>query len=208
MVGSEVATLLLTHCTTEHGTKLVLGLLVTVSVNPALPARAVVGENGAGEPTPRVGVGRFIVGVEMVNGSEFDAPAELETETAAATFEAVSEGKIAALSCVELITVVARCDPFQFTTESLVKVVPVAAFTVRVKPLRLPQNGAETGERDAIAGGVPSAAPIEKRTMFDTSVVVVLLTFDVGEEAEPGIWTATCAVPAVARSEAGTGAVS
>jgi hypothetical protein len=69
---------------------------------------------------------------------------------------------------------VARGDPFQFTTESLVKVVPVVAFTVRVKPLGLPQNGAEAGERDAIAGGVPAAAPIVKRTMFDTSVVFVL----------------------------------
>lgn len=75
---------------------------------------------------------------------------------------------------MELITVVARCDPFQFTTESLVNVVPVAAFTVRVKPLRLPQNGAETGERDAIAGGVPGGAPIVKRTTFDIADVVVL----------------------------------
>ena len=72
------------------------------------------------------------------------------------------------------MTVVARGDPFQFTTESLVNVVPVAAFTVSVKPLRLLQNGIETGERDAIAGGVPGAAPIVKRTMFDISVVVVL----------------------------------
>jgi hypothetical protein len=33
-------------------------------------------------------------------------------------------------------------------------------------------------ESDVIAGGVPSAGPIVKRTMFDTSVVVVLLTLD------------------------------
>lgn len=69
---------------------------------------------------------------------------------------------------------VARGDPFQFTIESLVKVVPVAAFTVRVRLLALPQNGAEAGERDAIAGGVPGAAPIVKRTMLDISVVFVL----------------------------------
>ena len=84
---------------------------------------------------------------------------------------------------------------------------PGAAFTVNVKTLGLLQNGDETGVRDAIAGGVPGAAPIVKRTMFDTSVVVVLLTF-VPDEAEPGICTATCTVPAVARSEAGTGAVN
>jgi hypothetical protein len=103
--------------------------------------------------------------------------------------------------------VVVRGEPFQFTIESLVKVVPAAAFTVNVKPMGLPQNGDETGERDAIAGGVPGAAPIVKRTMFDTSVVVVLLMF-VPDEAEPGICTATCTVPAVVRSEAGTGAVN
>ena len=78
---------------------------------------------------------------------------------------------------MELITVVARDDPFQFTIESLVKVVPVVAFTVRVKPLGLPQNGAEAGEREAIDGGVPIDAPIVKMTMLDTSVVVVLETF-------------------------------
>jgi len=85
--------------------------------------------------------------------------------------------------------------------------VPLAAVTVRVKPLGLPQNGADGGERVAIAGGVPGAAPIVKSTTFDISVVVVLLMF-VPDVAEPGICTATCTVPAVERSEAGTGAVS
>jgi hypothetical protein len=33
-------------------------------------------------------------------------------------------------------------------------------------------------ESDVIAGGVPSAGPIVKRTMLETSVVVVLLTLD------------------------------
>jgi hypothetical protein len=66
-----------------------------VSTNAALPARALVGDN---EPDPRVGGGRFAVGVEMVNGNVFDVPAELETETAAVALEAVSEGKIAAVS--------------------------------------------------------------------------------------------------------------
>jgi len=61
---------------------------------------------------------------------------------------------------------------------------------------------------EVIAGGVPGAGPIVKRTTLDTSVVVVLLTFDVPDRAEPGICTATCTVPAVVMSEAGTGAVS
>jgi hypothetical protein len=96
VVGSDVVTLLLfTHCTTEHGTKLVVALLVMVSTNAALPARALVGDN---EPDPRTGGGRFPVGVEMVNGNVFDVPDELDTETAAVAFKAVSEGKIAAVS--------------------------------------------------------------------------------------------------------------
>jgi hypothetical protein len=75
------------------------------------------------------------------------------------------------------------------------------------------QEGVEAAEvvdaeRDAIAGGVPGAAPIVKMTTFDIADVVVLLMFCVGETAEPGISIATCTVPAVARSEAGTGAVN
>lgn len=66
-----------------------------VSTKPALPARAVVGDS---EPVPRAGGGRFAVGVEMVNCNVFDVPAELDTETVAGAFEAVSEGKIAAAS--------------------------------------------------------------------------------------------------------------
>ena len=62
-------------------------------------------------------------------------------------------------------------------------------------------------ESEVIVGAAPGAALIEKKTIFDTSVVVVLLMFDVAEVAEPGIWTATCTVPAVAMFEAGTGAV-
>ena len=99
MVGSNVVTLLLfTHCTTEHGTKLVEALLVMVSTNAALPAKALVGESGDGEPVPSAGGGSVVVGVEMVNGNVFDVPAELDTETVAVAFEAVSEGKIAAES--------------------------------------------------------------------------------------------------------------
>ena len=36
-------------------------------------------------------------------------------------------------------------------------------------------------ESDVIAGGVPGAVLIVKRTTFDTSVVVVLLTLDVAD---------------------------
>jgi hypothetical protein len=167
-VGRDVVTLeLFTHCTTEQGRMLAP---VTAKVSAALPASAVAGAS----KVMGCGASRFAEGDVTVKGSAFDVPAELDTETIAAAFEAVSTGKIAAVSWVELIRLVARGDPFQFTTESLVNVVPGVTFTVRVKPLGLPQNGAEAGERDAIAGGVPATAPIVKRTMLDTSVVFVL----------------------------------
>jgi hypothetical protein len=107
--------------------------------------------------------------------------------------------------------VVARGEPFQFTTESLVKVVPLAAFTASVKLLGLLQNGADEGEMDPICGTGPGVELIVKRTMLETSVVVVtfvLFGLDVGDTAEPGMSIATCTLPAAVRSEAGTTAVS
>lgn len=73
------------------------------------------------------------------------------TETVTGPETAVSMGRIVAVNCVAL-KVVARGDPFQFTTESLVKVVPLVAFTVSGKPLVLLQNGMEDGEMDPIDG--------------------------------------------------------
>jgi hypothetical protein len=79
--------------------------------------------------------------------------------------------------CVALTKVVVSATPFQFTIASLVRFVP---FTVSVKPWGL-QYGVEAAEvvdaeSEVMAGGVPSAAPTVKRTTFDISVVVVLLT--------------------------------
>jgi hypothetical protein len=116
---------------------------------------------------------------------------------------------MAAVNCVALTKVVGCAVPFQFTTESLVIFDPV---TVSVKPCAL-QYGVDAAdvvdaERELIAGGIPAGGPMVKRTMLDISVVVVLFTFDVAEEADPGICTDTLTVPAVVTSEAGTGAVS
>ena len=63
-------------------------------------------------------------------------------------------------------------------------------FTVKVKPCAL-QYGVEAAEvvdaeSEVIAGGVPAAGPMVKGTMFDTSVVVVLLIL-VPDVADPGI---------------------
>lgn len=64
--------------------------------------------------------------LEIVNCSELDVPAELETVTAAGLGPTVSEARIVAVSCVELVMVVGRGEPFQLTTESLVNPVPVS----------------------------------------------------------------------------------
>jgi hypothetical protein len=175
-----------------------------VSVNAGLPAAA---EFGAIEV--REGGGGTVAGLERVKGNELDAPAEFDIVTRAVPGKAAFVAGMEAVICVALTKVVGCAAPFQFTIASLVKFVP---FTVSVNPWAL-QDGVEAAdvvdaERDVIAGGVPGAAPIVKRTMFEIAVVVVLLMFCVGETAEPGISMATCTVPVVARSEAGTGAVN
>ena len=97
------------------------------------------------------------VGAVMVKGRELELATELETKTVAVPRAAVSANVIAAVSCVPLTNVVGRGEPFQFTTESLVKIVPVAAFTVSVRPVGL-QYGVESNcvvdaESDAMARG-------------------------------------------------------
>jgi hypothetical protein len=200
-VGSVVVPLaVLTHCTTEQGR---MPLPVTTKERAGLPASALDGN----KDVIACGAARFAAGDVMVNESSLDVPEEFDTETAAVAGEAVSVGRIVAVRCVESTTVVTRGDPFQLTIESLVNVVPLAAVTVSVKLPVLPQKGAEEGEMDPIDGTAADAELIVKRTILDTSVVVVLLML-VPDVAEPGICTASCTVPGVVRSEAGTGAVN
>jgi hypothetical protein len=99
-VAKDVVTLLpFTHCTTEHGRKLVAfvgpGLAVMESVNAGLPARAVVGET---EFDARAGGVKFAAGLAMANCNTFDAPDELETLTLAGLEEAVSIGRMVAVT--------------------------------------------------------------------------------------------------------------
>jgi hypothetical protein len=189
----------LTHCTTEQGRIL---LPVTVSVRAGEPAAILDWDS---EVIP--GAARF-AGDDKVNGEEFEIPTELDTETATGPGNAVSVARIEAVTWVELTKVVARGKPFQFTIASLVKFVPV---TVSVIPAAL-QYGVEAcevveAESEVIAGGVPVALLIVKKTTLETSVVVVAVVLEEPDVAEPGISTATCTVPAVARYEAGIGAV-
>ena len=191
----------LTHSTTEQGSRLVP---VTVSVKAGAPTATEDWESEAID-----GAASGVLGVVMVNGRFFEVPIELDTETAAVPENAVSAGKIAAVSWVELTNVVARGEPFQLTTASVVKFVP---FTASVRPAPL-QYGVEAcdvveAESEVTAGPGPGVLVIVKRTIFEISVVVVALVLEVPDWAEPGTSMATCTVPAAARYVAGTGAVS
>ncbi|HEY2646083.1 MAG TPA: hypothetical protein VGI34_03890 [Candidatus Acidoferrales bacterium] len=177
-------------------------VIVTAGETPD-PAGAVFGVTEV-----RVGAGNGPVKVEIVIGKEFDVPREFATVIEAVPGIAVFTAGIEAVSLVALTKVVDCAVPFQFTVASLLKFVP---FTVSVNPCAL-QYGvlfAEVveAETDVIAGGALGTELIVNITTFDISVVVVLLTF-VAVWAEPGICTATCTVPGVARRDAGTMAVS
>ena len=95
---------------------------VTVRVNVGEPAFAEVCDSEA-----RLGAGRLVPGVVIVKGKVFDVPEEVETETPAVPGNAASWGKIAAESWPELLNVVARGEPFQFTTDALSKFEPATA---------------------------------------------------------------------------------
>ena len=123
----------------------------TVRTKAPPPAAALEGTSEAIDGTGKD------VGAVMVKGRELELATELETKTVAVPRAAVSAYVIAAVSCVPLTNVVGRGEPFQFTTESLVKIVPVAAFTVRVRPVGL-QYGVESNcvvdaESDAMVSG-------------------------------------------------------
>ena len=210
-----VTALPFTHCATEQGRIL---LPVSVTVCAGLPTAAEVTDS-VGAPGAASGAG-----VVIVKGRLLEVPGEalaagLETETVAVPENAVSVAGICAVTCVALTYVVGRGEPFQFTMEPptatpftvelFTKFVP---FTVSVIPVAL-QKGVEACEEvdadsDVTVGAGPGGGAIVKKTTLEISVVVVLYMLEVGEAAEPGICTATCTVPAVVRSEAGTGAVN
>jgi hypothetical protein len=82
-----------------------------------------------------LGDGRLVTGVVMVNVTVFEGPEAFETETLAGPGNAASWNRIKAVSWPELTNVVARGEPFQFTTEdALSKFEPA---TLSVNPARL-----------------------------------------------------------------------
>ena len=120
-VGSTVVPLELVHFTTEQGR---YPFPVTTSAVAELPAKI---EDGASDEIG-CGTARLAEGLEIVNCRAFDVPEELETVTATGLGKAASVASIAAVTCVELVVAfggAGRGEPFQFTTESLVKPVPV-----------------------------------------------------------------------------------
>lgn len=137
---------MLFHCTAEQRTKLVP---VTLMGNAAVPTVAVAGERAV-----IVGTGSPEGGAEIVNVTGAELTAKLLTVIEAGPARAISGAGILAVSCVELINVVARAEPFQSTTEVFRKFEP---FTVRVNPVAL-QDGVEFDElveedKDAMEGG-------------------------------------------------------
>lgn len=125
------------HSTTEHGSKL-LPLAVSPTGGPVTASTAAL--DGEIELRMGAGNGEVAAGCVSENGSELEFVPGLLPDTVIATAaalvarDAVSAGVIAAVSCVELTNVVARGEPFQFTTRPCAKPVP---FTVRVKPAGL-----------------------------------------------------------------------
>jgi hypothetical protein len=115
-----------THCATVHGRK----VPSTISVN-------VCGfelETVIDDAVAILGAGRLVPGVVIVNVTLFEGPEAFDTETPADPGNAASWGKIEAVSWPELLNVVARGEPFQFTTDALSKFEPV---TVSVNPAGL-----------------------------------------------------------------------
>ncbi len=145
---------------------------VTVNVSAGLPAAAEVCDSEliVGDASAVPGAG-----VEMVKSIEGEVPIEFFTVTPTLPENAALVAGMEAVSCVALTKVVVCAAPFQFTTASLVKFVPL---TVSVKPCEL-QYGVEFAEvvdadSEVIAGGAPVVPPIVKRTTFDIADVVVL----------------------------------
>jgi len=121
---------------------------VSVSVNAAPPAFAVVGES-----RPKVGNGSLIVNVIAA-----DAPppgAGFNTVSAAVPPAAMSMAGTTAVSCVPLTTVVASATPFHSTIVPATKFVPVS---VSVKPA--PPAVAVVGESIARTGCGLDVTPV------------------------------------------------
>jgi len=166
------------HWTAEQGNR-VPTVPFTVSVNAGPPTAALDGER-----EEMTGAGRLLVGVIIEKVAEFEVVVGLDTVTAAVPEKAMSAAVIAAVTCVEFTNVVARGDPFQFTTSPFTKPVP---FTVSVKPVGA-QNVVEVGEIEEMTG-----ATIENEIALEVPPPGVGLNTLTGTDATEAISTAEIA---------------
>jgi hypothetical protein len=126
VVAKGLITLLaFTNCATVHGRK----VPSTISVNVGEPFDTAIVDD-----VVIAGAERLVPGVVIVNVTVFDGPDAFDTETPAVPGNAASWGKIEAVSWPALPNVVARGEPFQFTTDELSKFEPM---TVSVNPVGL-----------------------------------------------------------------------
>jgi len=170
------------HFATEP---LVKPVPVIVNVNAAVPAVALAGDN-----VPIVGTGFAAL---IVNAAVPDVPppgAGFVTVTCPVPAVAMSAAVIAAVTCIALTYVVVRFDPFHFTTEPLMKPVPVIVNVNAAVPAV-----ALVGDSVLIVG-----------TAFDALIVNAAVP-DV-PPLGAGFVTVTCPVPAVAMSAAVIAAVN
>jgi hypothetical protein len=110
-----------------------------------------------------MGAASVPAGVESVNDLDADVPIEFVTVTATVPGKAAMAAGMEAVRTVALLDSIVCPVPFQFTTESLVKFVPV---TVNVKPWEL-QEGVDAAivveaESEVMVGGVPEAGLMVK----------------------------------------------
>jgi hypothetical protein len=172
------------HWTTEPLMKL---LPFTVSVKAGPPAVAEAGLRP-------VVVGTGLLAALIVKVWAFEVPPPgvgLNTVTVAVPAVTISEASIAAVSWVAETYVVVRFEPFHWTTEPLMKLLP---FTVSVKAG--PPAVAEAGLRPVVVG-----------TGLLAALIVKVWAFEVPPPGA-GLNTVTVAVPAVTMSEAVIAAVS
>ena len=170
------------HCTTDP---LMNPVPFTVRVNAAPPAVA-----EAGDSVLIVGTGFAAL---MVNAELPEVPPPgvgLETVTGAVPAAAMSAAEMAACNCVALTNVVVRAEPFQLTTELLMKPLP---FTVRVKAA--PPAVVLAGDREVTVG---------------RGLGALMVNAELPEVPPPGagLETVTGAVPAAAMSAAEMAACS
>jgi len=158
------------HCATEQGDKL-FPFRVSGIAGPVCASVAAL----VGEIELMTGVGKVVpVGnADTENGSEFEFVPGFGPDTVIATAagvvarNAVSAAVMAAVSCMALIKVVGRGEPFQLTVRPFAKFVP---FTIRVRPVEL-----QTGVLFAVVVDAEMEATVANLMLYANWVGTIVL---------------------------------